>query len=364
MLLAGIASLVCSATQPWLYSEYDQRGPSNWAAIPNGNGEARYPLCNGDADGAEQSPVNIRASEVSDALKRLEFRYTSTDAWHVENNQHTQKVAFDSSPGYLVDPALGDKKFNAVQLHLHAPSENAIGGGLYDMELHIVHEADTTQEGSTTKYSHAVLAIMFKAGSGHNPWLNNIFNKFQPLPITNAQLYGSASATFDYTTSSGTHPSINILDIIPSVDYFTFDGSLTTPPCTEGIKWYVVAQPATMSIGQLTEFQRVMEFSKELDIVSPGVTDPLVEYGNNRPLQPLNQRTVLKYQSNRHVTEQHLLPESADDDEDATNLGIVGTVTSCTALFLLVLYIIFGSRCIPEQPQQAESPAAEPTKDA
>ena len=367
LLQSGIACIVLSAgplTQPWLYSEVSQRGPSDWAAIPNGNGGSLYPTCNGAKTGAEQSPVNIRNVEVNDDLKKLEFHYTATDKWHMVSNQHTQKASFDESPGYFIDPALGNKRFKAVQFHLHTPSENAIGGGLYDMELHIVHEADSVNPGTTTKYSHAVVAIMFKAGSGHNPWLNNIIKKFQTLPITPATLYANADASFDAVLSTGTHPVIDLIDVLPSSDYYTFDGSLTTPPCTEGIKWYVLTQPATMSLGQLTAFTDVMQFNAE--ITASGLpNDPLVEFGNNRPLQPLNNRKVFLYQGSRHVNEQHILPESADDDEDAKNLGIVGTVTSCTALFLLIIYVIFGNRCASTEHQQADnpkSPTTEPSK--
>lgn len=110
--------------------------------------------------------------------------------------------------------------WNAMQFHFHAPSENSINGKLMDLEMHVVHLSPTGELG-------AVLGIMFDRNMGGNA--NNLMlNQFSPL---------WASAT---KTGSGKLDFNGFVDTLNLNDFWSFDGSLTTPPCTEGVKWTVL----------------------------------------------------------------------------------------------------------------------------
>ncbi|MFD2273331.1 carbonic anhydrase [Undibacterium arcticum] len=143
-------------------------------------------------------------------------------------------------------------RFELKQFHFHAPSENLINGKSYPMEAHLVH-AD--KDGNL-----AVIAVMFKEGAE-----NKALSKIWPLMPKDA---GETNALSSPVAAAALLPAKR--------DYYRFNGSLTTPPCSEGVRWLVMKQPITVSKAQVEAFSHVMH------------------HPNNRPVQAVNSRTVLK----------------------------------------------------------------------
>lgn len=164
------------------------------------------------------------------------------------NNGHTVQVNYAAGSSISVD----DIQFDLKQFHFHAPSENHINGKSYTMEAHLVH-AD--KDGNLV-----VVALMFKEGVE-----NKVLAKIWPSIPKNAGEKNALPSPF------------SVAQLLPSNrDYYRFNGSLTTPPCTEGVRWLVIKQPVSASKEQVEAFSHVMHHS------------------NNRPVQAVNARPVLQ----------------------------------------------------------------------
>ena len=235
MAILALAALVTSvqATE-WDYS--GDKGPANWAQL-----SAEFSMCNG----SNQSPVDLTGL-VDAQLAPISFNY-HTGSSDIINNGHTVQVNAKAGNSIVVDGV----SFELKQFHFHVPSENHINGKSYPMEAHLVH-AD--------KDNHlAVVAVMFEAGQP-NALLDKVW---QQAP----DIGGKASLTTDL-------PAVALL---PSDrDYYRFNGSLTTPPCSEGVRWLVLKQPVTASNAQLKQLVHH------------------IHHENNRPLQAVNARVILQ----------------------------------------------------------------------
>ncbi len=198
--------------------------------------------------GKNQSPIDIDTSKaVKACLEPIEFHYVA-DAKYVVNNGHTIMVETEGRSYIVVD----GKKFYLKQFHFHAPSEHTVDGEYYPFEAHFVH-AD--REGNL-----AVIGVLYKVGR-ENPTLARIWND---MPTKKGE---------KRVLTSKVNPSL----LIPkNGDYYRYSGSLTTPPCSEGVRWFVMKEVEELSAEQLKMFEGVMG--------GP----------NNRPVQPLNARKVLK----------------------------------------------------------------------
>jgi carbonic anhydrase len=147
---------------------------------------------------------------------------------------------------------VGAKRYELKQFHFHKPSEEKINGKAYDMVIHLVH---TDQEGHL-----AVVAVLLEEGKA-NPLVDELW---KDLPKEKER----------EETAEGVE--INAADLLPSDrGYFTFDGSLTTPPCTEHVTWFVLKQPLQVSAAEIARFARVYRHDA-------------------RPTQPLYDRVVLE----------------------------------------------------------------------
>lgn len=165
------------------------------------------------------------------------------------DNGHTIMVNY--APGSTL--TVGDKIYTLKQFHFHHPSEEHVNGKKYDLVVHLVHaDAD----------GHlAVVAIFFKRDSTPALLLDTLWKN---LPAEKGRVVEVSSV------------SINAKDLLPpTVGYYTFAGSLTTPPCTEGVTWYVLKTPVDISEPQLGVFAKIYKH-------------------DNRPIQPTNQREVLE----------------------------------------------------------------------
>ena len=218
----------------WEYSE--ELGPKEWANL-----DEKYKMC---AEGLNQSPINI-TNVIPARLDSLVFEGTAKATTFV-NNGHSVEVNFTSANSLAIE----NEKYYLKQIHFHTPSENQIDGISYPMEAHLVH-ANTTG-------NLAVVAIMFELGED-----NIVLNKLlRNLPENEGDINKLKSEIFGY-------------DILPSnKDYYRYNGSLTTPPCSEGVKWFVLKTPVGISKSQLADFDAAMPT-------------------NNRPLQDINSRVIL-----------------------------------------------------------------------
>lgn len=225
-----------SASVPWGYS--GAKGPAHWSKL-----SPDYALCD---DGKNQSPVNL-SKMVRGALPPLDVQYRPGGR-EVVNNGHTIQVEYAPESGFTVQ----GHAYELKQFHFHAPAENLIDGKTYPMSVHFVHK---DQNGHL-----AVIAVMFKRGKT-NPILATIWKAMPAHSGHKRRLKAPVDAA----------------SLLPKqTAYYRYNGSLTTPPCTEGVSWYVMKQPIEASQDQIDRFVEV------------------IHGHNNRPVQPLNARVVIK----------------------------------------------------------------------
>ena len=243
LVLALGAMLICSAPVfaggkvHWGYSGHG--GPEEWGKL-----SSDYAVC---GSGKNQSPINLTGMIEAD-LEPIKFNYRNVTL-SVENNGHTIKVDYPEGSSIQID----GKTFNLLQFHFHTPSENQIEGRSFPMEAHLVH---SDKDGSL-----AVVAVMFEKG-GANPVISAIWDH---MPQKAEEKVADSSVTID----------VNKMMPVKR-DYYRFNGSLTTPPCTEGVRWLVLKNSVPASAEQFGKYGKTMH----------GDT--------NRPVQPVNARPVLK----------------------------------------------------------------------
>ena len=226
---------VFAATPHWEYS--GEVGPAHWAKLTPEFGQCA---------GSNQSPVDL-SGLVEAKLAPLAIHYQAGGKT-VVNNGHTVQVGY--APGSTLQ--LDGTTFELKQFHFHAPSENLIEGKSYPLEGHLVHVSD--------KGEIAVVAVMFEAGKA-NPALAAAWSAL-PAKVGEIQSLKAPLAAEQLLPENR--------------DYYRFSGSLTTPPCSEGVRWLVMKQPVEVSQAQIDAFKAVMH------------------HPNNRPVQPLNGRVVLQ----------------------------------------------------------------------
>lgn len=210
-------------------------GPENWAKL-----DPKNTTC---AIGKRQSPIDIRDGIKVD-LDAIKFNYRPS-MFRVVNNGHTIQVDLGDSSINLTG-----KNYELVQFHFHRPSEEKINGQRFDMVVHLVHKSDEGQL--------AVVAVLLERGS-ENPFIQTVWNN---LPLEQNSSVSPPSAMLDLST------------LLPATrSYYTYMGSLTTPPCTEDVLWLVMKQPVQVSQEQINIFSRL--------------------YRNNaRPIQPSAGRLI------------------------------------------------------------------------
>jgi carbonic anhydrase len=222
--------------QHWGYS--GEAAPENWSKL-----DPKFAAC---AAGRNQSPIDLTGLIEAD-LKPLKLDYKA-GASDIVNNGHTVQVDYAPGSSLIVD----GRRFELKQFHFHAPSENRIGGEQFPLEGHLVH-AD--KDGNL-----AVVAVMFREGAA-NPTLAKLWEKMPAKAGDKAALPAGLSAS----------------SLLPGErDYYRFNGSLTTPPCSEGVWWLVMKRTVTASKAQVEQFAKTVGFA------------------NNRPAQPVNARPVLR----------------------------------------------------------------------
>ena len=237
-LLAAVMAGPAEGTEQTHWGYSGAIGPEHWGELSQ-----EYRLC---STGKNQSPVNL-VGALDAELAPLELHY-AVEVTEIVNNGHTIQLTFAAGGDLVIDQT----RYGLRQIHFHSPSENTIDGRAYPLEGHLVH-AD--EQGRL-----AVVAVMYEEGPEHAA----LTRAWQQIP----------------TEADGRQPiagALNAESFLPAKrSYFRFNGSLTTPPCTEGVTWLVLTQPATVSRDQVNSFLQVMG--------GP----------NNRPVQPLKARIILK----------------------------------------------------------------------
>lgn len=230
------AAVIAADETHWGYS--GQQGPEHWGQL-----SSEFATC---STGKNQSPIDL-AGMIEGDLAELVLNYTAGGG-EVVNNGHTVEVTYAAGSSVIV----GNRSFDLAQFHFHSPSENTIEGDSYPMEAHFVH-AD--KDGNL-----AVLAVMFKAGK-HNTELEKAWARMPHQAGSKLALATAVDANHFFPRDRA---------------YYRFNGSLTTPPCSEGVNWFVMKQFATASTEQIEKFVNV------------------IHQQNNRPLQPINARVIVQ----------------------------------------------------------------------
>ncbi len=238
VILSSLMLSILTFASPADWSYQGKTGPKHWGDL-----DKKFIMCK---IGKNQSPIDINKNNlVKASLTPLKLEYKS-NANFVVNNGHTIKIIVKDGSYLYID----GKKFELKQFHFHTPSENTINGKHLPMEAHLVH---ISKDGEI-----AVIGIMFKIGKE-----NKALKKFQNL----------ICKTINKKKTIKT--PLNAMELLPkNKDYYRFNGSLTTPPCTEGVRWFIFKEPVTISQEQLEKFSKIMG-------------------KNNRPIQPINARKVL-----------------------------------------------------------------------
>lgn len=220
----------------WDYGE--SKGPSHWAEL-----SSEFAPCK---NGHRQSPIDIRNAQKAD-LPPIVFDYKPSSL-HIIDNGHT--IMINYSPGSFI--SVGGKKYALKQFHFHRPSEETIDGKGYEMGVHLVHAGE---EGNL-----AVVAVLLQKGKD-NPLVHELW---KDLPKEKEKEEDLDSVQIDAT------------GLLPAVrDYYTFSGSLTTPPCSENVTWFVLKHPVTVSTEEIEQFSKLYRHDA-------------------RPTQPLYGRVVLE----------------------------------------------------------------------
>jgi carbonic anhydrase len=242
LVVAGVLAPVGSRAQwktPWTYE--GSAGAEHWSDL-----DPEYAACNG---GKEQSPIDIRNAEKAE-LPAIRFEYHRGPLKYLINNGYTIRVNYHDAPGDGSFLIAGGKRYQLTQFHFHRPSEEYIQGKPYDMVVHFMH---TASDGKV-----AGVAVLLKAGSA-NATIQQIWEHMPKTPGKEKEIAGVTIDPGGLLPRDGT--------------YYTYMGSLTAPPCTEGVTWFVLKTPVDISLEEIKAFAEL--------------------YPNDvRPLQPLNGRVV------------------------------------------------------------------------
>lgn len=238
-------------TVHWSYVD-GPGGPEDWGNLSKDN-----LTC---SKGKTQSPININVDRAVKAeLPPLEFLYRPSPLSIVDNG-HTVMVNYGEGSNLMVE----GRQYRLVQFHFHKPSEEAINGERTDMVVHLVHQHFNG--------SLAVVGVLMntkKLGSEKKSWFGDDSGKANPLIQT---LWNNVPLVKGSTETPGVMIDVN--QLLPTDrSYFTYMGSLTTPPCSENVLWFVMKNPIYVSEEQVKNFDRIYPM-------------------NARPLQPKGDRLI------------------------------------------------------------------------
>ncbi len=232
--MAAMAAGGC-AHQEHAHWDYGSSGPAAWGML-----SPEYAACK---DGHLQSPIDLSpAAPARGQPLKLDYHPSSI---RLLNNGHT--VQFDYDPGSTL--TLDGTDYRLLQFHFHSPGEHVSGDRSYPLEMHLVHQAADGRR--------AVVAVWFDVGAANDA--------LEP---------GWAALPHDAGERRTVPGAVDASKLLPASNaYYRYAGSLTAPPCSEGISWIVMRAPLELSPAQLKAFTTLYRNSA-------------------RPLQPLNERGI------------------------------------------------------------------------
>ncbi|HQR74241.1 MAG TPA: carbonic anhydrase family protein [Sulfurovum sp.] len=209
----ALLSIMSHASEHEKHWDYAQNGPTHWQEFSKTCGE-----------GHAQSPINIVPGKTVQVNPKYKL--------HLHEDVHTTADVIDNGHSIQVTPKVGGtvdfngEVFHLTQFHFHGKSEHTINGKRYDLVAHLVHQNPKTKQ-------LAVIAVFFEEGK-NNPILDNIL--------------GNIGQTI----------KVDPQDILPAdtAHYYHYVGSLTTPPCSENVQWYLLKTPMTASKEQIEAFRK------------------------------------------------------------------------------------------------------------
>ncbi|HLL17700.1 MAG TPA: carbonic anhydrase family protein, partial [Rubrivivax sp.] len=220
-----------TATGPWGYA--GPGGPASWGGA-----------C---STGQRQSPIDIKGGLAVD-LEPVQFAYQGS-RFGVVDNGHTVQVNM-AAGNHIV---LGGRRFDLQQFHFHRPSEERIDGRQFEMSVHLVHK---DEQGRLA----VVTVLLDKGPSQVQPVVQKVWNN---LPLERGE-------------EAVARAPLDLNELLPADrKYYTYMGSMTTPPCSEGVQWVVMRQPVTVTAEQIELFARIYPM-------------------NSRPLQSAAGRRILQ----------------------------------------------------------------------
>lgn len=231
----------------WGYAA--ENGPDVWGQL-----NPEYILC---AEGTHQSPIDI-VNPMPTELPTIFYEYYPATGVDIHHNGHTIEVAYPEGSGIQIDGT----HYQLLQFHFHAPSEHTVARKSFDMEMHLVHESEAG--------NLAVVGLLIESGR-HHPGFDPVWTYLPSAPLE-TQRIENVIIDLDVMLSLNKQVTDEAVKAFPNT--YRYNGSLTTPPCSEGVKWIVLTTPVEMSESQIAAFKAII-------------------HGNNRPVQPLNGRELL-----------------------------------------------------------------------
>jgi len=234
-----VVTTICCSSQAqaegkhWSYGGHG--GPAEWGEL-----DQTFATCK---RGKVQSPIDIRGAKAAE-LPAIKFDYKPSPLKVIDNG-HTIQVNY--APSSWID--VGGTRYELMQFHFHKPSEEKINGKSHDMVAHLVHK------GADGKL--AVIAVLLDKG-GANPTISEIWKNLPKEKEKETSVKAMVDAAALLPGDKG---------------YYTFPGSLTTPPCSEGVRWFVLKTPTKIADSEITTFGKLYPM-------------------NARPTQPLNGRAI------------------------------------------------------------------------
>ncbi|KAG9448008.1 hypothetical protein H6P81_014136 [Aristolochia fimbriata] len=240
--------------EEWAFSyiEGSPEGPQRWGDL-----RQEWATCK---TGTMQSPLNLRRGEakVQPTLGPLAPSYGASVA-HIVNTGRSIMLRWEGSPGSIT---IGGTEFKLQQCHWHSPTEHSFDGTRFDAELHLVHESKEKRR--------AVVAVLYKIGAQSNALLSTLTDAIRSVSNTTQREAVVGAVDPSIAEIDGTKP------------YFRYMGSLTTPPCTEGVTWTVFTEVSTISSEQVSLITSALDQGAQR---------------NARPIQPTNGRDVFLFQA-------------------------------------------------------------------
>jgi carbonic anhydrase len=237
LLFLGLISGQTLASH-WSYE--GEGSPEHWSELSPENQQCKT--------GMNQSPIDISHALAAHVAPLISHYPDSPES--ILNNGHTIQATMSAKSDDTI--TIDGNVFKLQQFHFHSPSENTLNGKHAAMELHLVHK---NAEGEL-----AVVAVMFNTGAAND----ELTRLWQAMP----------------SKAESQQPLMQQIDVSKLLPldktYYRFSGSLTTPPCSEGVRWVVMKHPLTLSVEQLKQFTDVMH------------------HDNNRPVQPLHGRVIVE----------------------------------------------------------------------